>query len=88
MVTIYLDKVTFTNVKIVDVSRSVLKDLEKVIGRPLPEQEYLELTESEIDNIISYFKSQGSEFLRYVYFFEKMKSVQLEDNQELKISIW
>lgn len=88
MLTIYLDKVTFTNIKHLDASRDVLKDLEKIIGRPLPEQEYLELTESEIDNIISYFKPQGPEFLGYVHFFEKMKSVQLEDNQELKISIW
>lgn len=88
MTTIYLDKVTFTNIKVLDTSRDVLKDLEKVIGRPLPEQEYLDLTESEIDSIISYFKSLGSEYLKYVYFFEKMKSVQLEDNQELRISIW
>lgn len=88
MLTIYLDKVTFTNIKILDTSRDVLKDLEKVIGRPLPEQEYLDLTESEIDIIISHFKSLGSEYLKYVCFFEKMKSVQLEDNQELRISIW
>ena len=88
MVTIYLDKVTFTNIKHLDTSRDVLKDLEKVIGRSLPEQEYLDLTESEIDSIISHFKSLGPEYLKYVYFFEKMKSVQLEDNQELRISIW
>ena len=88
MVTIYLDKVTFTNIKHLDTSRDVLKDLEKVIGRPLPEQEYLDLTESEIDSIISYFKPLGPQYLKYVRLFEKMKSVQLEDNQELRISIW
>lgn len=95
MLTIYLDKVTFTNIKHLDTSRDVLENLEKVIGRSLPEQEYLELTESEIDSIISHFKSLGSEYLKlgseylkYVCFFEKMKSVQLEDNQELRISIW
>lgn len=88
MLTIYLDKVTFTNIKHLDTSRDVFKDLEKVIGRSLPEQEYLDLTESEVDSIISHFKSLGSEYLKYVHLFEEMKSVQLEDNQELKISIW
>ena len=88
MLTIYLDKVTFTTIKHLDISRDILKDLEKVIGRSLPEQEYLDLTESEIDSIISHFKSLGSEYLKYVHLFEEMKSVQLEDNQELRISIW
>lgn len=88
MLTIYLDKVTFTNIKVLDTSRDVLKDLEKVIGRSLPEQEYLDLTESEIDSIIHHFKPLGPQYLKYVRLFEKMKSVQLEDNQELRISIW
>ena len=88
MLTIYLDKVTFTTIKHLDTSRDVLKDLEKVIGRSLPEQEYLDLTESEIDSIIHHFKSLGPQYLKYVHLFEEMKSAQLEDNQELRISIW
>lgn len=88
MRSLYLDKVTYDPIKVVGVERDFIVELERILEREFNYQEYTCLSKHDLETILIYVKSVSPKYDMYKEMFEKALDVDLDDNQEIQLSIW
>lgn len=85
---IYLDKVTHNPIKVIDTERDFIVELERVLERNLNYQEYHYLSKQDLETVLLYLKSVSPKYDVYKDMFERALDTELDDNQEIQLSIW
>lgn len=88
MRSLYLDKVTYNPIKVIGTERDFIVELERVLARNFNYQEHNYLSKQDLETILLYLKSVSPKYDMYKDMFERALDIELDDNQEIQLSIW
>lgn len=88
MKTLYIDKVTYDNIYLEPVDREFINEIERILEIKINWQEPFMLSYDDIQALLIYFKSASPKYNKYIDILNKILETDLEDNQEIQLSVW
>ena len=88
MKTLYINKVTYDNMYLELVDREFINEIERILGIKINWQEPFMLSYDDIQALLICFKSASPKYNKYIDILNKILETDLEDNQEIQLSVW